>query len=49
MYNLEREVIKEAYKETMKKIYGDGDVDEAFTVSAIEGNWGRVVANFHNS
>lgn len=47
MYNLEREVIKEAYEETMKKIYGDA-VDEVFTVSAIEGNWGRVVANFHN-
>ena len=47
MKDLEKEAVKEAYIETMKRMYGDV-VDEVFSVSAIEGNWGRVVANFHN-
>jgi len=45
MKDLEKEAVKEAYIETMKRMYGD-IVDEAST-SKIGGNWKPIVDAFH--
>ena len=46
MKDLEKEAVKEAYAETLKRMYGD-TVDEEFMVTAIGGNWKSVVSHFH--